>query len=108
MKKFYPFIYHDFSKYLLPTNNSYIDFFGTNLTGVKKSTLQTYSKNININKKGYFGTRQVIEIGDNSGAGVKCSSSGAIKIDSSLMISSEVLIISSSQTLEFAIWSYWS
>lgn len=52
-------------------------------------------KNVNIERKAYFGTGSQIEIGDNSGIGVNCEVVGPVKIGNDVMMGPDVIILTS-------------
>ncbi|MEB8344826.1 CatB-related O-acetyltransferase [Flavobacteriaceae bacterium KMM 6898] len=100
MKILYLCLYYGFLQYLPASDNTYFGFIRTIRSGVAKRTLNSYGKNINIEKKANFGTGKGIEIGDKSGIGVNCHVRGPLKIGSYVMMGPEVLILTSSHNID--------
>lgn len=58
-----------------------------------KRIFKSAGKNLNVEKGAYFGDGSEIEIGDNSGIGLRCQLLGAIQIGGDVMMGPDVLII---------------
>jgi maltose O-acetyltransferase len=68
---------------------------------VCKHFFHSFGRNVNIEHGAYFGSGQLIEIGDNSGIGVDCHVPADIRIGKDVMMGPEVLIIGRNQNHRF-------
>jgi maltose O-acetyltransferase len=99
MKKFFYFLnlmlYYGLFRYLPPTNNRYFMIIRPLRSIIAGKCFDYAGKNINIEQNANFGNGNGIEIGDNSGVGVRCSIRGPLTIGSNVMMGPEVVIITS-------------
>lgn len=88
-------LYYGFLRYLPPTNNRYFYFIRPIRSLVAGKCLDYAGKNINVEQDANFGNGSGIQIGDNSGIGVRCSIRGPLIIGDNVMMGPEVIVITS-------------
>lgn len=88
-------LYYGLLKYLPPTNNRYFNFIRPIRSSVAAKCLDMAGKNINVEQNANFGNGSGIQIGNNSGIGVRCSVRGPLFIGDNVMMGPEVMIITS-------------
>ena len=93
-------LYYSFAKYL-PASNNRIGYVARYVRRVICHPIfRSSGRNINIERGAYFGTGSEIEIGDNSGIGVRCEVCRPVSIGSNVMMGPDVIVLTTSHTFD--------
>lgn len=100
MKIFYLLAYYLFLQYLPETNNRYFKKNRTIRSFVAGKLFDKAGERINVEKCANFGTGKGINIGNDSGIGVRCYIRGPLEIGNYVMMGPEVIILTSTHRFD--------
>ena len=92
--------YYGFARYL-PNSNSPLSLGSKRMRFLlSKRLFKKMGKNVNIERLAYFGYGSEIQIGDDSGIGIRCEVCGPVIIGKDVMMGPEVIILTQKHKFE--------